>query len=171
MEQNARAYRLEIRKKHPPDCTSLFQKVVSAARSQNMSAQTETLFITVLLVVSFFAAGCAPAGETTVTLNDDGKRIELSQGQALAVRLDANITTGYSWEITQATGPALQQQGEPQYQQDDAGQTPRVGAGGTQIFRFKAAAAGQTTLQLSYRRPWEKDVTPIKTFTLQVVVK
>jgi len=37
--------------------------------------------------------------------------------------------------------------------------------------RFEAASAGRTELELAYRRPWEKNVPPIETFKLTVVVK
>ena len=45
-----------------------------------------------------------------------------------------------------------------------------IGAGGTQAFRFKAIGTGQTTLTLVYRRPWENNVAPTQTFTIQVSV-
>lgn len=136
-----------------------------------MSTHTFSFAVTILLAISFFAAGCTPANEVSANLGDEGKQIELLQGQTLLVKLESNITTGYSWEVTQAPGPVLQQQGEAEYQQPDTGKTPLVGAGGTQIFRFKASAPGQVTLNMAYRRPWETGVAPAKTFTLKVTVK
>ena len=45
-----------------------------------------------------------------------------------------------------------------------------VGVGGTEIFRFEAST-GETSLSLVYHLPWEKDVEPLETFTVQVVVR
>ena len=47
---------------------------------------------------------------------------------------------------------------------------PVVGAGGWEIFRFKAVSVGQMTLQLGYRRSWEEGVDPILTFSIEVIV-
>jgi predicted secreted protein len=39
------------------------------------------------------------------------------------------------------------------------------------VFRFAAAASGQTTLTLLYHRSFEPDVPPLKTFTAPIVVR
>jgi inhibitor of cysteine peptidase len=52
-----------------------------------------------------------------------------------------------------------------------AADTGAVGAAGRHIFSWKAAAAGTGELKLVYTRPWEKGVTPEKTFAVTVVVK
>jgi predicted secreted protein len=46
-----------------------------------------------------------------------------------------------------------------------------IGAGGTNIFRFRAEKEGQVTLQFDYRRPWEATVPPAKTLRYDVVVQ
>ncbi len=60
--------------------------------------------------------------------------------------------------------------GEAEFKPSDEGGPPMAGAGGWEIFRFKAISAGQMTLQLVYHRPWEEGVEPLNTFSLQVVV-
>ncbi|MGC9358653.1 MAG: protease inhibitor I42 family protein, partial [Anaerolineae bacterium] len=45
------------------------------------------------------------------------------------------------------------------------------GAGGVQVFRFRAATTGRTTLELIYHRPWEEDVEPLQTWSVEVVVR
>ena len=64
----------------------------------------------------------------------------------------------------------LTQLGEVEFRQAPAEGKPVTGAGGTETFRF-AAATGETTLTLVYHRPWEEDVEPLETFTVQVVVR
>jgi predicted secreted protein len=39
------------------------------------------------------------------------------------------------------------------------------------MLHFEAVAVGQTTLDLVYHRPWEKDVPPARTFGVTIVVK
>ena len=63
----------------------------------------------------------------------------------------------------------LAQKGEVEF--DDSGRENLVGAPGVEIYRFEATEAGETSLILVYQRPWEEDVEPLETFTIQVVVK
>jgi inhibitor of cysteine peptidase len=46
-----------------------------------------------------------------------------------------------------------------------------IGGGGAHEWNFRAVGKGTGTLSLGYRRPWEKDAAPAKTFTLTMVVK
>jgi predicted secreted protein len=61
----------------------------------------------------------------------------------------------------------LRQAGEPEFKPDSSA----VGAGGVQNLRFEAVNSGQTALKLVYRRPWEVDVEPTETFSVQVTVR
>ncbi|MHC4586117.1 MAG: protease inhibitor I42 family protein [Planctomycetota bacterium] len=114
----------------------------------------------------------SPAGPEEVNVNEenDGGQIELEQGQILVVTLESNPTTGYSWQQAENQEPYLEQMGQPDFKQSLTGGPPIAGAGGWEIFRFKAISAGQMTLQLVYRRPWEEGVEPVNTFSLDVVI-
>ncbi len=108
------------------------------------------------------------AVEPALTLTDqaDGSKQQLKVGQRALVLLPSNPTAGYSWQV----GPefdqkVLRQVGEPGFDQD-AG---LIGAGGIESFLFEAVAPGETTLSMSYARPWESKM-PEKTFTVQVGV-
>ena len=109
--------------------------------------------------------------EINVNEQDNDGQIELEQGQVLVVTLQSNPTTGYSWEVSENQEKILQQMGDSEFISQDTGDAPIVGAGGWEIFRFKAVSAGQVTLKLIYRRPWEEDVEPVTKFSLNVVVK
>jgi len=63
----------------------------------------------------------------------------------------------------------LKQFGEVEFKSSETGASPIVGAGGWEIFRFKAVRAGQTNLEFVYHRSWE-DAEPLETFSIQVTV-
>ncbi|MBA7689260.1 hypothetical protein ES703_97765 [subsurface metagenome] len=102
---------------------------------------------------------------------DAGSQVELDQGQVLIVTLESNPTTGYRWEVVETLDSILEHIGLAEFQPSDTVEPPLVGAGGWEIFRFKAISAGQMTLQLVYHRPWEENVEPLKTFSCEVVVR
>lgn len=83
------------------------------------------------------------------TLEDPRGPIEVAAGEELAVVLPANPTTGYSWQV-EADGSYLALLSQ---QFETSG--PGVGAGGREVFRFRALQLGKTHLRFHYRRPWE----------------
>ena len=89
------------------------------------------------------------------------------KGQILTIKLEANPTTGYSWELVESEGAILEQVGEPDFEAD----SDLLGAPGTQTLRFEAVEAGQMELRLVYRPAWEEGVEPVETFTVQVTVQ
>jgi inhibitor of cysteine peptidase len=87
----------------------------------------------------------------------------------LVITLEANPSTGYTWELADVNAEA---EGEPIVRQTAAIEfephSTLLGAPGIQTLRFEAVAEGETTLRLVYRRPWELNVEPARTFSLQV---
>jgi inhibitor of cysteine peptidase len=123
--------------------------------------------IAILLVVLVLAVGCTSSTEVMLDANDNDHQIELKKGQVLVIALEGNPTTGYTWEAVELEEQVLRQKGETEFKpKSDA-----VGASGVQTLRFEAVNAGQTDLKLIYHRPWEKDVEPLETFSVQVVVR
>jgi inhibitor of cysteine peptidase len=93
----------------------------------------------------------------------------LKAGALLEVRLEANHTTGYSWIAAPVANPVLMMQGKAAYQENAA--ADKMGAGGVEVWRFKAVKAGKQGLQFEYRRPWEKSSPPAKVVTFSVTVE
>lgn len=87
----------------------------------------------------------------------------------LTVTLCSNPTTGFRWELTGMTAELILDQIDQKYEAPTAGAP--VGAGGQEVWTFKALKGGETTLTMEYRRPWETETEPAKTFTLTVLVK
>jgi len=106
-----------------------------------------------------------PAEEIVVTAADDGQEIELGEGKLLVVRLQANPSTGYGWQMAEPGHELiLRQAGVVEFEPE----SDLLGAPGTQILRFESVREGDSTLMLEYRRPWEAELAPDGTFRLQV---
>ena len=104
-----------------------------------------------------------PPSEVRLGAQDDARQIELGEGQVLVVSLEGNPSTGYIWQVEEEAARILRQVGEIEFEPE----SNLLGAPGTQTLRFKAVEAGQTTLKLVYRRPWE-EVEPASAFSVQV---
>lgn len=130
------------------------------------------LVLVVVLLGAFALAGCGSSGgDVVVTDADAGEAVTLDPGQELAVRLESNPSTGYSWEAIEIPG-VLDGSAAPVHEADPEGENV-VGAAGTDVFTFTAAqTSGESgTLVLVYRRPWETDVEPEDEFVLEVSVR
>jgi inhibitor of cysteine peptidase len=123
----------------------------------------------VLTALAFAAAGGQPGGKTvTLTDKDADAKVELAKGDKLVVKLAANPTTGFTWVIASKEDDKLKSTGKPTY---EAPEQKAVGAGGTQVFTFTAEAAGAAEVEMQYKRTFEKDKEPAKTFKFKVTIK
>ncbi|MCL4527831.1 MAG: protease inhibitor I42 family protein [Chloroflexi bacterium] len=112
-------------------------------------------------------AGCGPK-DSNLTEANDGHPATIHVGGKVVVTLQANPTTGYTWDVGEVDTNILKQVGQTEY--NSSSSTPMPGQGGTQTLRFQAVAPGTTTLKLIYHRPFEKNTPPIQTYTVQVTV-
>jgi inhibitor of cysteine peptidase len=104
----------------------------------------------------------------TVTEKGNGSQFELNKGDLLTLRLESNPSTGYSWQIAGNDEKLMELMGEP------TSETPErkliVGGIEYRIFRFKALTRGTNVLELQYKRIWEKEKEPLKTFRITVKI-
>jgi len=110
-----------------------------------------------------------PAESVEVNEDNNGGQFELERGQILVVTLESNPSTGYKWELAEQSKSILLQLGEVEFKSSDTGDPPTVGAGGWEIFRFRAVSTGQMPLLFFYHRSWE-DAEFLNTFSIQVTV-
>lgn len=133
---------------------------------------TGALTLAAALLIALVLAGCdSGGGQVVATVEDDGGSVTLDPGQELAVKLESNPSTGYSWEAIEIPG-VLDGSAAPEHEADPEDGNV-VGAAGTDVFTFTAAqTSGESgTLVLVYRRPWETDVEPEDEFVLEVSVR
>jgi len=109
----------------------------------------------------------ARAGEKTE------QKVTVTAGQEFTITLDSNITTGYGWQLAKPLDKTFVKAVKNEYQNPKPapGKGPVVGAGGQEVWVFKALKAGSTVIDFKYVRPWEKDKEPVKTASFQVVIK
>ena len=131
------------------------------------SALVSVVALTALLAVGASGPLAARAETITVGPRACGTQRTLHRGDLLVVRLPANASTGYGWKLRSGARTVLALVGRAYVPPKD---TTRVGAPGTAVLRFRAAAAGKTVLRLGYARSWEKGVPPAVAFTLRVTV-
>jgi inhibitor of cysteine peptidase len=109
-----------------------------------------------------------PSQLLTITTDDNGKDITLPKNGRLLVRLPGNPSTGYSWVLSGDPSPLVLVTTD--YQRGSQ-RTGMMGAPQTQQLRFTTNGSGTASLHLAYRRPWEKEVAPAKTFSVTVQVQ
>jgi len=117
-------------------------------------------------------AGVAAKSRPELVLDEqaDGRTVTVEVGRRITIRLAGNATTGYLWQIGELTpGRPIQSLGDPQYVPDPKAGN-RVGVGGVSTFDFVGTEPGKARLRLEYRRPWEKEQPPARTFTVNFEV-
>ena len=88
------------------------------------------------------------------------------EGQALALNLPGNPSTGYAWTVAIADEHSLTQVGTVETHQ--ASQVPnRLGAPATYVVQLRATRTGQSDLRLVYQRPWQSDLAPTVVLSVQ----
>jgi len=105
---------------------------------------------------------------TSVDKSMDSDLVELQVDDILEINLPGNLTTGYSWVISEIDNTILKSEGEPEYHSE----TDAVGAGGIFTMRFIAISPGEASLGMEYRRPFEsQDLPPADKFEIRVLIR
>ena len=97
-----------------------------------------------------------------------GETVAVNSGCRFAVRLQSNPTTGYGWQLAKPLDEKIVVLVTNDYIHPDTG---LIGAGGHEVWIFKAVGRGQVKIVFKYVRPWEKDRPPTETNVFKVVVK
>jgi inhibitor of cysteine peptidase len=94
--------------------------------------------------------------------------VKLAKGATLVVRLEISAGTGFVWVVDKINKDQLKQDGDSKTEKPDK---KVIGGKVTQVYRFIAQAAGKSELELHYKRPFEKDKPPSKTFKVKVEIE
>jgi len=123
-----------------------------------------------------FAANGKFTGNKLMLVTDTtGKRfsdpavpVMVKPGKEFSLVLDSNRTTGYGWSLDGSVDKSVVKLIGSDYRQPS---TKLVGAGGAEIFTFRAVKKGKTVVFLRYARPWEKSVEPARRAAFVVIVR
>jgi inhibitor of cysteine peptidase len=121
-----------------------------------------------ITIITLMTACSSLLKQVSVDASSSGKQIEIAAGGSLAVTLDSNATTGYSWELKGIGNPAILEKTDNKYEAPTSG---LIGAGGKEVWTFKALKAGTTTLSMEYSQPWEGGQKGASSFNVAVVIK
>ena len=124
------------------------------------------LLVTALILSTSLITSCG--GSTVKAYSNPEETIDSNMNKEFIVliALASNPSTGYSWEAEydDAVLELVEETFEPgEYTKENI-----VGAGGTELFRFKGLSKGTTEITFSYKRSWETEVLDTKIFTVEV---
>jgi predicted secreted protein len=123
-----------------------------------------------------FAANGKFTGNKLMLVTDTtGKRfsdpavpVTVKPGKEFSLVLDSNRTTGYGWSLDGSVDKSVVKLMGSDYRQPS---TKLAGAGGSEIFKFRAVGKGKAVVFLRYARPWEKGVEPVRRAAFVIVVR
>ncbi|HEU4356351.1 MAG TPA: protease inhibitor I42 family protein [Actinomycetota bacterium] len=127
-----------------------------------------------VVLVTLVLPACASDGGSgedlrtvELTAEDAGSAISVRPGDEIVVTLGSNATTGFAWELTVEPAAEILEFLGSEYV---APETELVGAGGQEVWRFRAAAEGTTSFTLTYLRSFSGE-TAGEPFDLTVLVQ
>lgn len=126
------------------------------------------LFPALVVAVAFGVAACSSSDKTpTPSANQAVNRneseladpITLAVGQQARITLSSNRTTGFAWGLAEPLDEKVVKLVGSEYVSPTP--TPGLtGAGGSEVWTFAGAGAGQTTVKLKYFRSFDPPTTP-----------
>ena len=121
------------------------------------------------LAATLAACGGSTGGGATIELTaaDSGSAHPATVGDRIVISLDANATTGYSWQLAPGLDTSVVKFVSQDYQQAPASPN-MVGVGGTATLTFEAVGEGTTTIALAYMR--SGDTTAARSFMVTMTV-
>lgn len=96
------------------------------------------------------------------------EKIQINLGENVVITLDANHTTGFSWQLAKPLDKNKLRFIKMEYV---TGGTKLIGGGGEEVWTFQTLNKGQTEIDLKYVRPWEKDTPAAKETKFVVIIQ
>lgn len=109
------------------------------------------------------AGGCDRPAKN---FSDPARPVKIAAGTEFTLTLESNRTTGYEWQLAESPDETLVRFIGNRYEVPD---TKLIGAGGREVWTFRAVGKGRTEIRLKYVRPWEMGVPPVKAVVFHVI--
>lgn len=116
-----------------------------------------------LFILLFVATSCT----SSLTETDTAVPLEVPAGETFDIVIEANITTGYEWRLTEPLDESVVQFVAQEYVSE---QSNTEGGGGHDIWTFRAVAPGTTEIVLGHYPPDGSD-SPQEITTFTVIVE
>ena len=120
----------------------------------------------ILTVAMANSQGTTNMTDKTEEYLNPGEPINVKTGQIFTIRMESNPTTGYGWQLSNTLDKKIILVTNVFIPPDGK----LMGAGGHEVWTFKAIGEGQMEISMNYVRPWEKD-QPARTNVFTVIVK
>lgn len=96
------------------------------------------------------------------------KVIRVPHGKIIAIDLDANPATGFSWRLADISDKNVLEFVKKEFFPAKGG---LIGAGGVEKWSFKTLESGKASVIFEYAREWEKDIPAAKRKEFNIFVK
>lgn len=116
-----------------------------------------------LILIAVMLLGCG--GQPIIHIVSEGEDIDVNVGQWFAIELSTNPTTGYDWEAD-FDGEMLKLE-----KQEYVPTGEQIGSGGVVQFFFRAKKAGETTVDMVYKRVGDEQSPADKVQVFKVRVR
>jgi len=107
-------------------------------------------------------------GKGEALFSNPSRPIMAGRGKIFTLRLRSNPTTGYIWQLAEPLNDKLIRFIGNEYWGNKTG---LVGAGGSEIWTFRAIEAGKTEIVMKCVRPWEKGKDSGKDLTFKILIR
>ncbi len=126
------------------------------------------LFTLLIAALTLTACGGKPteAPVPQLEISDPGKSIEVAAGNEFKIVIESNPSTGYHWELIGNLDESVVQYVSNEFR---AQEPVAPGSGGSDVWVFRAVAAGETKIVLGHYPPGQGEpATQEVTFTIVV---
>ena len=147
----------------------------------NIKMKTILHLCFILFIITLLGGGDSMADEkdknTFIMTKGNETHITINEPGEFLVKIESNVTTGYSWSLQKPTDETLvkfkglKEPDEENNGEEENSEPPRLGAPSYETFIFEALQPGKTEIILKYHRPWEKDTPPEKTHKIIVTIE
>lgn len=96
------------------------------------------------------------------------KVMRVPLGKIITIALDANPTTGFSWQLVSISDKNVLEFVKKEF---SSAKEKLIGSGGVENWSFKTLKSGEAVIVLEYSRIWEKNVPAAKREEFSIFVK
>ena len=137
------------------------------SRNRSRFLKCSFIFLYVLLGTCVAVEQSSDEG-IVITEQQANQTISAHRGETITIKLPTQPGTGYSWQFSSKNSKVAAFEGQPEIVPDG---NVKPGGVETQVFHVRIRRGGKARLVMKYIRPWEKQASPQKTFTITVHVQ